>query len=116
MPKPKKDDKYKVEQEQIIDKILDILDVYNNNNSFILHEVENNDYKISKINELVDDIKKYFPCKNMGGVKEPEKFKRAWLSVIRQVLKRKFNLITGDYTIKGGGIRIRTRIYYLVDK
>jgi len=115
MPKPKKDDKYKKEQKETIDKLLKILDV-GDTKSFVLYEVEHNKDKIDKINKLTEDIKKYFPCKNIGGAKEPEKFTRPWLSVIRQVLKRKYKVITGDYTVKENGKRIRTRIYHLMDK
>ena len=113
MTRPKKDVQYKKEQEQTIKKMIEILGA-TETNTFVLYEVENNEDKIKKINGLTNDIKKYFPCKNIGGIKEPERFARPWLSVIRQVLKRKYKVITGDYTIKEGNIR--TRIYHLMNK
>jgi hypothetical protein len=115
MPKPKKDDKYKKEQKETIDKLLKILDV-GDTKSFVLYEVEHNKDKIDKINKLTGDIKKYFPCKNISGVKQPESLKRPWLSIIRQVLKTQYKVLSADYRVDKDNKKIRTRIYYLVDK
>jgi len=39
------------------------------------------------------------------------------LSIIRQLLKRKYNVISGDLTIiDNNNEKVRTRIYTLVDK
>ena len=99
IPIPKKDDKYKKEQKETIDKLLKILDV-GDAKRFVLYEIEHNKDKIDKINKLTEDIKKYFPCKNIGGAKEPEKFNRPWLFVIRQVLINLFQKNPSDSIIK----------------
>jgi len=115
MPKQKKEIKYKKEQEEIFKKILNIVDT-NGNKTFTLYEIDNDENKQKDIYGLVDDIKKYFSSYNIAGLKEPEQYKRPWLSIIRQLLKKKYNVISGDLTINQNNDKIRTRIYTLIDK
>ena len=114
MPKQKKEIKYKKEQEEIIQKIITILDA--TNKTFILYDIDNDEEKQKQIHSLVDDIKKYFSSYNIGGLKEPGRYKRTWLSIVRQLLKKKYNVISGDLTITKNNEKIRTRIYTLIDK
>lgn len=114
MPKQKKAIKYKKEQEEIIEKIITILDA--TNKTFILYDIDNDEEKQKQIYNLIDDIKKYFSSYNVGGLKEPERYKRTWLSIVRQLLKKKYNVISGDLTITKNEEKIRTRIYTLTDK
>lgn len=114
MPKQKKAIKYKKEQEEIIEKIITILDA--TNKTFILYDIDNDEEKQKQIYNLIDDIKKNFSSYNIGGLKEPERYKRTWLSIVRQLLKKKYNVISGDLTITKNEEKIRTRIYTLIDK
>jgi len=114
MPKQKKAIKYKKEQEEIIEKIITILDA--TNKTFILYDIDNDEEKQKQIYNLIDDIKKYFSSYNIGGLKEPDRYKRTWLSIVRQLLKKKYNVISGDLTITKNDEKIRTRIYTLIDK
>ena len=114
MPKQKKAIKYKKEQEEIIQKIITILDA--TNKTFILYDIDNDEEKQKQIYNLIDDIKKYFSSYNIGGLKEPERYKRTWLSIVRQLLKKKYNVVSGDLTITKNEEKIRTRIYTLIDK
>lgn len=114
MPKQKKAIKYKKEQEEIIEKIITILNA--TNKTFILYDIDNDEGKQKQIYSLIDDIKKYFSSYNIGGLKEPERYKRTWLSIVRQLLKKKYNVISGDLTITKNEEKIRTRIYTLIDK
>ena len=114
MPKQKKAIKYKKEQEEIIQKIITILDA--TNKTFILYDIDNDEEKQEQIYSLIDDIKKYFSSYNIGGLKEPERYKRTWLSIVRQLLNKKYNVISGDLTITKNEEKIRTRIYTLIDK
>jgi len=116
MPKQKKEIKYKKEQEEIFEKLLNIIDT-NGNKTFTLYEIDNNENKQKEIYDLVSDIKKYFSTYNIGGITEPNRYKRTWLSIIRQLLKRKYNVISGDLTITdNNNEKVRTRIYTLVEK
>ena len=114
MPKQKKAIKYKKEQEEIIEKIITILDA--TNKTFILYDIDNDEEKQKQIYNLIDDIKKYFSSYNIGGLKEPDRYKRTWLSIVRQLLKKKYNVVSGDLTITKNEEKIRTRIYTLIDK
>jgi dihydrodipicolinate synthase/N-acetylneuraminate lyase len=114
MPKQKKAVKYKKEQEEIIQKIINILEA--TNKTFILYDIDNNEKKQNQIYSLVNDIKKYFSSYNIGGLKEPNRYKRTWLSIVRQLLKKKYNVVSGDLTITKDKEKIRTRIYTLIDK
>ena len=115
MPKQKKEIKYKKEQEEIFEKLLKIIDT-NGNKTFTLYEIDNDENKQKEIFDLVDDIKKYFSSYNIGGLKEPKRYKRTWLSIIRQLLKKKYQVISGDLTLTKNEKKIRTRIYTLIDK
>ena len=66
---------YKKEQDEIINKIIDIL-VLDNNNSIILYELDNDKIKQDKILELIPDIRKYFSFTSVIGASEPDKAKR----------------------------------------
>jgi dihydrodipicolinate synthase/N-acetylneuraminate lyase len=114
MPKQKKAIKYKKEQEEIIEKMITILDA--TNKTFILYDIDNDEEKQQQIYNLIDDIKKYFSSYNIGGLKEPSRYKRTWLSIVRQLLKKKYNVVSGDLTITKNEEKIRTRIYTLIDK
>ena len=102
---------YKKEQNEIINKIIDIL-VLDNNNSIILYELDNDKIKQDKILELIPDIRKYFSFTSVIGASEPDKAKRPYLSIIRQLTKSKYNMLSCDYRIKD----IRTKKYLFIEK
>ena len=56
---PKKVDNYMEEQKIVLHKIINIL-CGNNNNVFLLHDIDNNVEKQQQIYNLEPDIKKYF--------------------------------------------------------
>ena len=106
---------YKKEQDEIINKIIDILDL--DNNSIILYELDNDKIKQDKILELIPDIRKYFSFTSVIGASEPDKAKRPYLSIIRQLTKSKYNMLSCDYRIKEEGKEdIRTKKYLFIEK
>ena len=107
---------YKKEQDEIINKIIDIL-VLDNNNSVILYELDNDKIKQDKILELIPDIRKYFSFTSVIGASEPDKAKRPYLSIIRQLTKSKYNMLSCDYRIKEDDKEdIRTKKYLFIKK
>lgn len=110
----KKSEKYKKEQEEIVNKIIDILEI--TDGYIIKYELDNDEEKHKKIIELVPDIKKYFTYNNIGGLKQPEKLKKPWISIIRQVLKMKYNFVSTDFTIHTPKGKLRTKKYCIYDK
>jgi len=101
-----KSELYQKEQEEIIQKIIDILEL-DDQNSVTLHELDNNHEKQQKILDLLPDIRKYFSYSYIGPLMYPDKSKRVYLSIVKQLTKQKYNIINREVTIN----KIRTRRY-----
>lgn len=105
-----KSELYKKEQEEMVDKIIKILDL-ENKTSYTLYELDNHFEIQNKIMELIPEIRKWYSFNNMKAVGEPEKRKRPWLSIIKNLLKTKYNITSSDYRLNMNGVEIRTHIY-----
>ena len=81
----KKKNKYKQEQQEILDKLLTVLN-YNNDYTFYLYDLDNKTKLQESIINLSDDIRKYYPSSSCMGV-NGKKCKRPYLSIIRYILK-----------------------------
>jgi len=102
---------YKKEQDEIICKIINILEL-DNENSIILYNLDNDKTKQNKILELIPEIRKYYSFSTIIGASEPTKAKRPYLSIIRQLTKSKYKLNSYDYRIKQNENKdIRTKKY-----
>lgn len=105
-----KSELYKKEQLEIIDQIISILDM--KDNTITLYELDNNLDKTKKILDLIPTIRKYYAFNNIKAVGEPERIKRPWLSIIKQLCKVKYKISRKDHRIyKDDGTIIRTIIY-----
>jgi len=105
-----KSELYKKEQEEIVDKIIEILDL-ENKKSYTLYELDNNEEIQKQIMELIPEIRKWYSFNGMKAVGEPEKIKRPWLSIIKQLIKSKYNMVSKDFQFTENGTYIRTHIY-----
>ena len=101
---------YKKEQEEICDKIIEILDL-SETNTITLYELDNDKEKQEKVIELIPDIRKYFSFNSIKAVGEPHRIKRPWLSIIKQITKLKYNISAKDHRIKVGDQIVRTILY-----
>jgi len=110
-----KSELYKKEQEEIFDKIIKILDL-ENKTEYTLYELDKNEEIQKKIMELIPEIRKYYAFNNMKAVGEPNKRKRPWLSIIKNLLKTKYNIVSSDYRMIDNGIDIRTHKYTFILK
>jgi hypothetical protein len=81
----KKQLKYKNEQEELLNKLLEILN-YNNDYTFYLYDLDNKKDLQESIIGLSDDIIKYYPASSCIGV-NGQNCKRPYLSIIRFLLK-----------------------------
>lgn len=88
-----KSELYKKEQEEIVDKIVKILDL-ENKTEYTLYELDKNEDIQKQIMELIPEIRKYYAFNNLKAVGEPNKRKRPWLSIIKNLLKTKYNITT----------------------
>ena len=106
---------YKKEQDNITDKIINILNL-DKDNGIILYELDNDKNKQNNILALIPEIRKYFSFTSSIGASEPNKSKRPYLSIIRQFTKSKYNMLSCDYRIKTNGNEIRTKKYIFTKK
>ena len=90
---------YKQEQDELVNKIINILEL-DNDNSIILYNLDNDQNKKNKILELIPEIRKYYSFSTIIGASEPEKAKRPYLSIIKQITKSKYKINSYDYRIK----------------
>jgi len=102
---------YPKEQEQIRHKLIDILEL-DNNNSITLYDLENHPTKTIKIMELLPEIRKFFSMSKITAFSTPEKIDRPWLSIIRHMLKKDYEMVSADWRIKKEKNIIRTKRYY----
>lgn len=105
---------YKKEQEEIIDEIIEILSL--KEDKITLYELDNDNEKQNKIMNLIPTIRKYYSFNNIKSVGEPEKIKRPWLSIIKQLCKIKYNITAEKIRIYKNNQVIRTVLYYFYDK
>ena len=106
-----KSELYKKEQEEIVDKIISILDL-ENRTEYTLYELDKNEEIQKQIMELIPDIRKYYAFNNLKAVGEPNKRKRPWLSIIKHLIKKKYNVVSLDYHFTEDGNYIRTQKYF----
>jgi hypothetical protein len=101
---------YKKEQDDITDKIINILEL--NNHAILLYHLDNDKIKQQKILDLIPDIRKYYTFSSSIGASDPNKAKRPYVSIIRQFTKNKYIMISSDVKIKlDNDTLIRTKKY-----
>jgi len=105
-----KSELYKKEQEEIINKIISILDL-EHKNTYTLYELDKNVEIQQKIMKLIPEIRKWFSFNNMKAVGEPSKRTRPWLCIIKQLTKNKYILESKDLQFTENGKHIRTQVY-----
>jgi hypothetical protein len=110
----KKEHKYKKEQEELLNKLLLILN-YNNDYTFYLYDLDNKIELQNSIIGLSDDIRKYYPSSTCIGV-NGQNCKRPYLSIIRYIMKyNNKELYFMDYTLETGYKKtIRTKKYKIL--
>jgi len=103
---------YKKEQDIIVSKIINILNLTNNTTT--LYEIDLNK---NKIMELIPDIRKYFSFSSITGASKPRNLERPWLSIIKQILRPYYFISSQDHRIyKENNEVIRTIIYKFTKK
>lgn len=105
-----KSELYKKEQDDIRDKIISILDL-ENKNTYTLYELDKNEEIQKQIMELIPEIRKWFAFNNMKSVGEPERIKRPWLSIIKNLLKSKYSIEIKEQQFKINDKWIKSPIY-----
>jgi hypothetical protein len=105
-----KSELYKKEQDDVIYKIITILDL-EHKQTYTLYELDNNEEIQKQIMELIPEIRKWFSFNNMKAVGEPEKRKRPWLSIIKNLVKPKYSIERKEHQFKNEEKWMKTPIY-----
>ena len=80
-------EKYKTEREDICNRLIAIVDL-DDNNSFLLSELDQNTDKQNAILAMKDEIKKYFACSEIVALKPNIEMKRPYLNIVRGILRK----------------------------
>jgi len=106
-----KNDKYINEQNDIKNKLCNILKINHETNHFYLYDIDNDNDKQQEILNFKDDIKKYFSCSQWTCFKE-KNVKREYLTIIKFVFKATglTTIPTGAY-IERNNVKIKTQKY-----
>ena len=106
-------EKYKNEREDICKRLIIILNL-DENNSFLLCDLDEDTKKQNQITEMKEEIQKHFACSTISSFKPNFECKRPYLNIIRGILrKQNYTFIGNDYTIKLNNIPKKT-IKYLI--
>lgn len=114
---PKQVLKYTVERENIINKLLEILEIKDKELQQVvfLHTLDDNVDKQKAILDLIPDVKQYFICGHWTCFCK-DNVKRVWLSIIKYIMKdMNYNMITCRTTIKKDNNFISVT-YYKISK
>jgi hypothetical protein len=110
----KKTSLYAKEQDAIIEEILRILEL-DEHRSWVLYDVENDREKQNRLMRLVPSIRKFFSFSTIRGVSEPHRSPRPWLSMIRQITKSKYRMLSCYHRVEvevdGQKKKIKTQRY-----
>ena len=88
-------DKYKVEREDICKRLIEILKL-DDNNSFLLCDLDTDTEKQGKIMAMKDEIQKCFACSTISSFKPNFECKRPYLNMVRSILRQQNYLINGS--------------------
>jgi len=101
---------YKEEQAEIVAKLINILNL-ESNSVFLLYDLDKNVELQNNILGLVPDIRKYYNCNNIKAVTDPSRIKRAWLSIVKTILKPIYSIVAEDYHFTKDEKYIHTQKY-----
>jgi hypothetical protein len=106
---------YTEERQIILNKILEILNINNENKLFYLYELDADVKKQNEILELELDIKKYFNSCSWACFVKPN-MKRKFLSIIKKIMKvMNCNMIAKRKLIKiGDSEKHQETFYYFI--
>ena len=111
---PKKVDIYVEERKDVLNKLFQILGINENNNTFLLHDLDTNTNTQNKILDLEPEIKKYFICGTWSCFKNGI-IKNKPLSIIKSVVKEMdLQIMITTNVFKNDESSVRRKVYHIV--
>ena len=101
---------YKEEQAEIVTKLISLMNL-DVNQIFLLYDLDKDVELQNNILGLVPDIRKYYNCNNIKAVTDPSRIKRAWLSIIKTLLKQVYSIVAEDHHFTKDEKYIHTQKY-----
>lgn len=105
--------RFEKEQHMIVNKIVDILDLQNNPIQ-VLYDMDQNIAMQDQIMDLSSEIQNVYNCNNLKAITDPSRIKRPWLSIIKTLLKKDYQIIVDDYNKKVNDGFVHTKKYTFI--
>jgi hypothetical protein len=111
-----KSTKYEKERKEILNKIMEILEITDDNMKFYLYDIDNDEIKKENIMQLKDEISTYFTSKTSSVFRKADgETKRPYLSLIRLVFKQMgYEVIVTLKSIKRNNKSLQTTTWIIV--
>lgn len=106
-----KSELYSKEQDDVIFTIINILGITETNNTITLYEIDNNERIKQQLMGLIPEIRKWFSFAHINPVSNPEKYKRPYITIIRQIPKKHYIFSQKEVGITIQGNFVRTQQY-----
>jgi hypothetical protein len=110
-PRRQKKELYENERQEILKKLLKILDINENNKVFITDDIDKNQAKIDQILALRDDVKKFFNAGRWTFF--CKKVPKPWLSLTKSILKACGKELQNTYIMKKHSTSITGKGIYI---
>ena len=106
---------YKEQQDQLKDELIkDILHL-DEKNYIILYELDNDKELQDKILSMIPRIQAFFSMSSTTAISYPDKIKRPYWSIIKHLIKDRYNIFSSEYIMKIDSTNIRTKKYTFVN-
>jgi hypothetical protein len=107
-------EKYQKEREDICNRLLEILDL-KEDNTFLLCDLDEDILKQEKILAMKKEIQRYFACSEISSFKPNFECKRPYLNILKGILRKQgFIFIGNDYWKKIDSENSKRTIKYLI--
>lgn len=101
---------YAPEQHEMIQRIIDVLQL-DSDFSITLHDLDQDVRKQTRLMNLVPEIRKWFASSRVEGVSEPGRMKRPWLSLIKRIVEKEYDISKEDVRLYRLDPVVRTKKY-----
>ena len=103
---------YQQEQQNILDRLENILDFTEDRKVVSLYDLDNDNDKQRRILDLLPDVRKYFALSKSNVVNYPDTYQRPYSSIIRILLRQRYEMRVKEIKIKkDANMVIRSREY-----